>query len=96
MDLMKYIPVGRQNAVTAKKLAARTGKSVRTVMKEIHRLRAAGKLIVSTTERPHGYFIPRSDDQKAVRHFVNTMYSRIKRIEEATRPAIEFLKNRSL
>lgn len=96
MDLMKYIPVGRQNAVTAEKLAARTGKSVRALKRDIHKLRAGGKLIVSTTERPHGYFIPGAGDREEVRHFVFSMYSRISRIEEAVKPAKEFLKNRSL
>lgn len=97
MDLIKYIPIGRQNAITAEVLAARAGyRSVRALMQDIHNLRANGKLILSVTERPQGYFIPSDDDKEEVRHFVCSMRSRMNKIEVATRPAEQYLKNNSI
>lgn len=97
MDLMKYIPVGRKNAITAEILAARAGyRSVRALMQDIHNLRANGKLILSATERPQGYFIPGEGDKEEVRHFLCSMRSRINKIEVAAKPAEQYLKNNSI
>lgn len=56
MNLLDYIPTGRENAVTRTELMALTGYPDRTVRKEIERLRTEGVPIISLSDHP-GYWM---------------------------------------
>ena len=89
-ELLRYIPFGRANAIQAKELAQMAGiKDVRTLSAEIHRLRESGRLIISATDCPHGYFQPKNKHEVAM--FCRSMQSRINEIQKAVRPAMEYL-----
>jgi len=89
-ELLLYIPFGRDNAIQAKELVQMTGyKDIRTLAQEIHRLRESGKLIISATDYPQGYFQP--ENRQEVIMFCRSMQSRINEIQKALRPAMEHL-----
>lgn len=73
---------GKENAVTARNLAAITGHSIREITAQIARERQAGAVILSSGK---GYFLPSSEDE--ILHFIRTMDSRAKQIFLAARSA---------
>ena len=90
MELMKFIPTGRENALPAKELARLAGyKDVRTMQQDIHRLRKAGHVILSATDQPNGYFLP--DSSSDISRFVRSMNSRVREIKVAVRAAEQYL-----
>lgn len=90
MNLYDSIPFGRENAITAKELTKRTGYiNTRSLQQDIHRLRESGKLILSATDCPQGYFRPESNHE--ILMFCRSMQSRIIEIQKAVRPAMKYL-----
>ena len=93
MNLLDFIPEGRENAIQAKELAKLAGyKDTRPITAEIHRLRKSGNIICSVVEYPHGYFIPANDHE--ITEFVRSMHGRINEISVAVRPAEQHLTER--
>ena len=91
--LTQYIPVGRENAISAKDLADICGyKNTRTLQQDIHSLRKNGTLILSATDDPKGYFMPADDDD--VRRFVHSMDNRIRNTQIAVQAAREYMERR--
>ena len=65
MEVLKYIPEGRENAISRPVLCSVTGLPDRAVRREIRRLRESGEMILSDTERS-GYWLAGDDDFKEV------------------------------
>ena len=70
IDILDYIPTGRENAVSRKQLADRTGMNDREVRRAIETAR--GETPVISREDGGGYFLPRKDpeDIEAVNGYV--------------------------
>lgn len=92
MNLIDYIPAGRERAISAKLLANMAGyKTVRDLQSEIHRLRVKGNIICSVTEEPAGYFMPICKAE--VEHFYRSMQSRAAKIHKAIKSAEQLINN---
>jgi len=90
MNLLDFIPEGRENAIQAKELAKLAGyKDTRPITAEIHRLRKIGNIICSVVEYPHGYFRPTNDQE--ISDFVRSMRSRAHEISVAIQAAEQHL-----
>ncbi|MGN0171193.1 MAG: hypothetical protein ACI39E_00245 [Acutalibacteraceae bacterium] len=88
-DLLQYIPIGEQNAISTHKLRALAGFSNnRALTIAIHDLRENGSLICSNTR---GYFIPATPAEAA--HFIRSMYSRIRKMRQAVRAIEKYAEN---
>ena len=85
--LTDYLSVGEQNAITAKDLARLLGWNERDVTITINALRKQGELICSSTQS--GFWLPADD--RDVEQFVRQMQGRIKDMQRAMKPAIEYL-----
>lgn len=69
VSIHDLLPVGKKNRITLAELVDRTGvKDPRELRKVIHKERAAGKLIASTSDKGGGYYIP--DGIEELREFV--------------------------
>ena len=86
--LTDYLSVGKQNAITAKDLARLLGWNERDVTITINALRKQGELICSSTQS--GFWLPADD--RDIEQFVRGMQGRIKDMQKAMKPAIEYLK----
>lgn len=78
---------GRQAGMTRYDISEKTGLSDRIVRAAIHDLRAEGHIII--TDGASGYYFP--DDKDDLERWTRIELSRLKRILEAVRPAIEEL-----
>ena len=85
--LTDYLSVGEQNAITAKDLARLLGWNERDVTITINALRKQGELICSSTQS--GFWLPADD--RDIEQFVRGMQGRIKDMQKAMKPAIEYL-----
>lgn len=86
--LCKLLPVGAENAVQARELAARLGTTVRSLRAAISRERRKGAVICSNSDGTRGrcgYFIPK--DSSELQAFVTTERARIATHTEAIRSA---------
>lgn len=92
MKLLDYIPTGRENAIPSEQLRKQAGfSSVRSMQRDIHRLRETGKLICSSTEPPMGHYIA-ANPQEAAR-FIRSMESRRREIGRAIRAAKRYVQS---
>lgn len=73
MNILKYIGVGRDNAVTRGQLVARTGMSDRKVRQQIEDARQAGAIIINDGTGK-GYFV--SNDVSELKRQLATNRSR--------------------
>ena len=62
MDIVKYIPRGKENAVTRMALRLVTGLSDRKVRQEIEEARAEGAIICNDQDGK-GYYLPENNDE---------------------------------
>jgi len=94
LPVYNFLPTGRANAVPLQLIMARFGLSSREARKQIERERAAGALILSTSEGTGGYW--RGQDAGELEKFSASMTHRARRIlrtallaEKAARKARE-------
>lgn len=73
MDILDYIPIGKENAVTRAQLCAYTGLSDRTVRQLIEIARIEGAIIINQQDGK-GYFI--SEDEEDIRRQIATNHNR--------------------
>lgn len=63
-DIFDYLPRGKQNAISAEKLASLMGlNDTRALRYHISCLRLNGELILSTSGKNGGYFIPETPEE---------------------------------
>ena len=89
--LTDYLSVGEENALTAKTLSKYLGLSERDITIQINALRKKGELICSNTQS--GFWLPADD--RDVEQFVRGMQGRIRDMQRAMKPAIEYLKSKN-
>ena len=87
--LTDYLSVGEENAITCKQLSKYLGLSERDITIQINALRKKGELICSNTQS--GFWLPADD--RDIEQFVRQMQGRIKDMQRAMKPAVEYLKN---
>ena len=87
--LTDYLSVGEQNAITAKDLARLLGWNERDVTITVNALRKQGELICSNTQS--GFWLPADDED--IKSVVRQRNGRIKDMQKAMKPAVEYLKN---
>lgn len=64
MDIIDFIPVGLENAVSLNDLEGRTNRDKRTIRKLVYNARLNGELICSTCNGLRGgYYIPATPDE---------------------------------
>lgn len=90
MSITDFLLPGKQNAVSSKKLAALMGcRTVRDLQKRVEAERRKGAVILSTSERGGGYFLP--GNPLEVRQFIVTLRNRAKHTLVAVKSAEELL-----
>ena len=89
--LTDYLSVGEENAITCKQLSKYLGLSERDITIQINALRKKGELICSSTQS--GFWLPADD--RDIEQFVRGMQGRIKDMQRAMKPAIEYLKSKN-
>ena len=77
-EIMKYLPRGNENAIPAERLASLVGlHDTRALRHHISNLRLKGELILSSTGKNSGYYLPAdsaeverfiSEQEKSARH----------------------------
>ena len=86
MNILDFIPVGKNNAVTGKELQNMTGLDGRTIKQQIANARIRGSVICASLSCDGGgYFIP-SCPSEAV-EYVRTEQCRINSAKEALKAA---------
>lgn len=87
----EILKVGEKNALSPDYLRAILGfKSNRALQKQIEKERGQGKVILSSTQPPGGYYLP--DSPMAIRKFCLTLENRANRTLDALKGAKELLK----
>ena len=89
--LTDYLSVGEENAITCKQLSKYLGLSERDITIQINALRKKGELICSNTQS--GFWLPADD--RDIEQFVRQMQGRIKDMQKAMKPAVEYLKQKN-
>lgn len=85
MEIINYIPYGKENAVSRFQLSLMTGKSDRKVRKEISRTRE--EHVILSLENGNGYYQPTADDYPELRKYLNREESRAKSVFASLRKA---------
>ena len=63
MNILDYIPTGRENAILREELSRLTELGDRAMRKEIERMRKKGVFIISDDDTP-GYWLPETLEEK--------------------------------
>ena len=88
----EILKVGEENALSPEYLRATLGfKSVRALQKQIEKERGQGKVILSSTQSPGGYYL--SDSPAAIRKFCITLENRANRTLDALSGAKALLRD---
>lgn len=95
MDITKFIPLGKKNAISNEELAIRLNTDKRTTRQLVYNARIHGAVICSTCEKgvTAGYYIPISAEEAIP--YQKMQRSRILSAEAALRSTDNFIKNLS-
>lgn len=96
MNIHEHLLPGKENALTPEYLATKYHfSSVRMLQKQIEAERKAGKVILSSTTPPGGYYLPAAGDTMEIRKFIRTLENRGEntlRVLESARELLEELE----
>lgn len=93
MSVYENLLPGRENALSPEYLAVKCHlSSVRLLQKEIERERRSGKVILSSTIPPGGYYLPVEGDIAEVKRFIRTLEKRGSKTLSILESAKELLK----
>lgn len=97
MRVSENLLPGKENALSAEYLVVKCHfSSVRMLQKQIEAERKAGKVILSNTTPPGGYYLPAAGDTMEIRKFIRTLENRGEntlRILESARSLLEELES---
>ena len=97
MGVYENLLPGKENALTPGYLVVKCHlSSVRMLQKQIEAERRAGKVILSSTTPPGGYYLPAAGDTMEIRRFIRTLENRGEntlRVLESARELLEGDKN---
>ena len=89
IDIVNYIPIGRDNAISRQGLCIKTGLSDRKVRNMIKMARR--NIVILNIQDGSGYFLPGVDDTALVRKFFKQEERRAKSIFWALKSARNYL-----
>ena len=96
MGVYENLLPGKENALTPEYLTVKCHfSSVRMLQKQIEAERKAGKVILSNTTPPGGYYLPAAGDTMEIRKFIRTLENRGEktiRVLESARELLEELE----
>lgn len=93
MGVYENLLPGKKNALTPEYLAAKCHfSSVRMLQKAIEQERRAGKVILSSTTPPGGYYLPAAGDTMEIHKFIRTLENRGENTLRALESARELLE----
>ena len=93
MNIYEYLLPGKENALTPEYLTVKCHfSSVRMLQKQIEAERKAGKVILSSTTPPGGYYLPTEGDTIEIRKFIHTLENRGENTLRALESARDLLK----
>ncbi len=91
IDIVKYIPFGKENAISRDKLVAATGCSDRTMRDLINKARK--RVVIINIQNGSGYYRPTDEDKEEVLKFKKQEENRAKDIFSNLQPVRKFLMN---
>ncbi len=91
MDIVDYIPFGRENAVTRAQLRSRTGIDDRTIRDMIADARR--DTVILNMQDGKGYFRPLPEERHLVEAYAKQETARLKSIGWSLKAARQMLKN---
>ena len=91
MDIVDYIPFGRENAVTRAQLRSRTGIDDRTIRDMIADARR--DTVILNMQDGKGYFRPLPEERHLVEAYVKQETARLKSIGWSLKATRQMLKN---
>ena len=90
IDIVNYIPIGRDNAISRQELCIKTGLSDRKVRNMIKMARR--NIVILNIQDGSGYFLPGAEDTALVRKYLKQEEHRAKSIFWALKSARKYLK----
>lgn len=95
MNIIDFIPFGRENAISMEELAHRIGRDKRTARNYVFTARRRGNVICSTCcgNGSDGYYLPVS--VKEVIPYVRMQQSRIESAKLALKSAEDYINNKA-
>ena len=96
MNIYEHLLPGKENALTPEYLTVKCHfSSVLMLQKQIEAERKAGKVILSSTTPPGGYYLPAAGGTMEIRKFIRTLENRGEntlRVLESARELLEELE----
>lgn len=89
VNVLEFIPRGKENAITRAELVEKIGLDDRTVRELIHDKRTKGEFIISSTSGK-GYYLP--EKREEMERFINQQKSYIKNLQRSISKAERDLK----
>lgn len=89
IDIVKYIPFGKENAICREKLCAETGLPDRSMRDLINQARK--RTVIINLQNGSGYYRPTQDDRADVEKFKRQEENRAKEIFKGLQPVRKFL-----
>lgn len=90
-SIADYIPLGRENAITAKELQTITGIKLRDITRSIQRERLSGVPICANSDSTNpGYYL--ANDPKEIQRYIKSLDHREREIRK-TREALQKAQN---
>lgn len=89
IDIVKFIPFGRENAVSRDKLSAEIGCSDRVMRDLINNARK--RVVIINIQNGNGYYRPTNEDAAEVEKFKRQEENRAKEIFRGLQPVRKFL-----
>lgn len=89
VDVVKYIPFGKENAISRKDLALKVGCSDRVMRDLVNNARK--RVVIINIQNGNGYYRPTKDDKEEVEKYKKQEESRAKEIFRGLQPVRKFL-----
>ena len=90
INIVKYIPYGKDNAISRQELCDKTGLNDRTMRDLINQARK--RAVIINIQDGNGYFRPTKDDIAEVKKFKRQEENRAKEVFSCLQPVRKFLR----
>ena len=91
IDIVKYIPYGKENAISRQSLSEKTGLSDRNMRNLINQARK--RAVIINIQDGNGYFRPTKEDVDEVKRFKKQEENRAKEVFSSLAPVRKFLRS---
>lgn len=89
IDIVKYIPFGKENDISRNSLCMKTGLSDRSMRELINRARK--RVVIINLQNGNGYYRPTKEEISDVKKFKKQEENRAKEIFKGLQPVRKFL-----